>query len=127
MVPSALSYWTPCRSRPARLIAERFLHPPSQAYFKGGVCCTCTLVENSLDSAEVLEIEQVGIHDNFFVGGHSLLTVQLLSAVHKTFQVELPLIRLFEAPTVAGLAQAINAAYQSGSAATIGNMTVPEC
>jgi len=51
-------------------------------------------------------------------------TVQLLSAVHKTFQVELPLIRL-EAPTVAGLAQAINAAYQSGSAATIGNMTVP--
>jgi len=69
MVPSALSYWTPCRSRPAaRLIAERFLHSRARPILKEAFVAPCTLVEEKLAQiwAEVLEIEQVGIHDNFF-------------------------------------------------------------
>jgi acyl carrier protein len=54
---------------------------------------------------EVLQLKQVGTRDNFFeLGGHSLLMTQVLSRVCESFQVKLPLRRLFESPTIAGLA-----------------------
>ncbi|WP_246275610.1 AMP-binding enzyme, partial [Brasilonema bromeliae] len=46
--------------------------------------------------AEVLSIEKVGIHNNFFsLGGHSLLATRVISQVRQVFQQELPLRRLF--------------------------------
>ncbi len=57
---------------------------------------------------EVLAVEVIGVHDNFFeAGGHSLLATQVISRVHDVFRVDLPLRSLFEAPTIAGLSERV--------------------
>nr|WP_277883326.1 amino acid adenylation domain-containing protein [Nostoc flagelliforme] len=62
---------------------------------------------------QVLKLERVGIHDNFFeVGGHSLLATQLLSRIRNIFKVELSLRELFARGTIAELAQSIGQLQQ---------------
>jgi acyl carrier protein len=55
---------------------------------------------------EILRLEKVGIHDNFFdLGGHSLLATKIISRVRDALEIDLPLRTLFETPTIQGLAQ----------------------
>lgn len=64
---------------------------------------------------KLLNVEKVGIDQNFFeLGGHSLLAMRVMAHIRSLFGVELPVRRLFEEPTLAGLAAAVEEAQASG-------------
>ncbi len=57
---------------------------------------------------EVLDVDPIGITDDFFdLGGHSLSATQVISRVIKRFQLEIPLQSLFQSPTIAEMAVVI--------------------
>jgi amino acid adenylation domain-containing protein len=77
-----------------------------------------TMIEELLADiwADVLRTERISIHDHFFaLGGHSLLATQVMARVRQTFRVEIALRTLFSAPTIAELAQHIQAALSAGN------------
>jgi amino acid adenylation domain-containing protein len=65
--------------------------------------------------AELLMVERVGINDNFFmIGGHSLMAARVATRMNESFNVDIPLRRMFESPTIAQLADVIDRAVQTG-------------
>lgn len=67
--------------------------------------------------AEVLQLEQVGIHDDFFaMGGDSLLATRVLIRLYEILHVEVEVTSLFEAPTVAEMGEHIETLSQAGHA-----------
>ncbi len=74
-----------------------------------------TIVEETLCGIweHVLHLERIGIHDSFLeLGGHSLLATQVISRAAAAFNIELPVRVLFEAPTIAKLAEHIEESLQ---------------
>jgi acyl carrier protein len=61
----------------------------------------------------VLKIERVGLHENFFdVGGHSLLVVQIQTALNAAFDRDVQIVELFNYTTVAAQAELMNGSEQ---------------
>jgi amino acid adenylation domain-containing protein len=59
--------------------------------------------------SRLLQLDRVGVNDNFFdIGGHSLLGIQVFAEIEREFGAAPPLASLFQFPTVAGLAQIID-------------------
>jgi amino acid adenylation domain-containing protein len=57
---------------------------------------------------QLLGLERVGVNDNFFyLGGNSLFGTQVIGRLRDAFNVEVPLLRLFDHPTVADLAEEV--------------------
>lgn len=121
MVPAAFVTLDRLPAGPGGKIDRQALPPPSRQ--TGGTGSGAdnprTLAEETLAAiwSEVLGLERVGIHDNFFdSGGHSLLGVRLISRIRSVFRCDLPLRTLFLSPTIAELAQALQAGDGAGGA-----------
>ncbi len=118
MVPSAFVLLEAMPLTPNKKVDRRAL--PAPDYSGSGAV---TQFDEPLDPVEdllvniwarVLGLENIGVHDNFFErGGHSLLATQVMSRIRETFHVELPLRALFESPTIADLAEKLEAVIQA--------------
>ena len=65
----------------------------------------------------VLGVPHVGVHDDFFaLGGHSLAAAQIAARLGDAFGVDVPVVAVFESPTVAQLARAVRAVATGTSA-----------
>ncbi|MEL6454603.1 MAG: amino acid adenylation domain-containing protein [Cyanobacteria bacterium J06623_5] len=110
MVPSV---WTPLSQLPLTKngkLDRRALPEPdiSAAQLSADYVAPRTPVEQQIAEiwAEVLAIEQVGIHDNFFeLGGHSLLAIQVMARLSQRLDREIPLNILFTTSTLEALAE----------------------
>jgi len=77
--------------------------------------------------SDVLHRKSVGMHDNFFdLGGHSLVATALAMRVGSAFHVDFPLVKIFEEPTIAGMARAIEQLAPKADAAFSGPRLDPE-
>jgi amino acid adenylation domain-containing protein len=112
MIPSAFVPMKSLPLTPGGKLDYAALPPPDRAGFAAeeNYVAPRTPIEAAVAEAmcQLLSLERVGVHDNFFqIGGHSLLATQLVSRMQESFGVELSLRSLFAAPTVAGLAVAV--------------------
>jgi surfactin family lipopeptide synthetase A len=119
MMPSAFMLLDELPLAPSGKVDRRALPAPdfTQLQNQNTFVAASTPIQEMLTGiwAEVLSLEKVGIHDNFLeLGGHSLLATRVISKVRQVFEVELPLRRLFEQPTIAGLATVIEKAIKAG-------------
>jgi amino acid adenylation domain-containing protein len=120
MIPSAFVTLDTLPTTASGKVDRKALPAPdwSSALAQGEFVAPRTAVEQQLAAiwSEVLGLDRVGAHNNFFdLGGNSLLALRLVSRVRAAFSVDLPLVTLFTAPTVAELAEQIVTLRSRGS------------
>jgi len=96
---------------PARIHAQI----ESKAVVQHRTCATYLPPHTELETQlceiwqKLLRVDRVGITDNFFeIGGHSLLAVRLFAEINRVTSKKLPLVTIFQSPTVEQLAHALS-------------------
>lgn len=112
MLPSAFVFMERLPLTPSGKIDRKALPAPDhdRPFLEQTFVAPRMPVEETLAAiwVQVLKLNQVGVHDNFFdIGGHSLLGTQVVSRIRNRFDTQLSLRALFERPTIARLAQLI--------------------
>ncbi|MGK4005258.1 amino acid adenylation domain-containing protein [Sorangium sp. So ce1036] len=112
MIPSAFVLLDALPLSPSGKVDRAALPPPDAARpdRDGDLVAPRNQIEAAIAAAwaEALGVAHLGVHEDVFdLGAHSLLAARVLSRLRKALGVELPLQSLFEAPTVAALADAV--------------------
>jgi len=117
MVPAAFVLLEALPLTPNGKVDRRALPDPELFHQVDEPATALTPIEEMLVEiwSDILSLEKVGLHDNFFeIGGHSLLATRTMARICDVFRVELPLECLFESPTIAAVAARIEAARNDG-------------
>ncbi|MGC1377497.1 MAG: amino acid adenylation domain-containing protein, partial [Anaerolineales bacterium] len=119
MVPAAFVFIDQLPLTPNGKIDRKALPSPE---FGSGLTTGYVAPRNDLEKIisqtwmEVLHVEKVGIHDNFFdMGGHSLLMARVHNRLREQLQCDLKMVELFQYPTVSALAGYLSALETDGS------------
>lgn len=118
MVPAA---FVPLEAMPLNVngkVDRRALPAPNLGNVDTAYVAPRTPLEESLAElwATILGLEQVGINDDFFaLGGHSLMAAQVIYRLQETLNLEIPISRLFERPTIAALAEYLDSLDETTS------------
>ncbi len=107
MLPAQIMELDALPLTPTGKLDRKALPPPKRAERELAYTEPTTDVERKLCALwkQVLGVERVGVHDNFFqLGGDSLSAAEMIARFPDHFGMELPLASLFEASTIAGLA-----------------------
>ncbi|MEM1206468.1 MAG: amino acid adenylation domain-containing protein, partial [Acidobacteriota bacterium] len=123
MVPAAFVSLDALPMTPSGKVDRRALPAPDASALGSGVphVAPRTPIESALRDlwVELLGHDRIGVHDDFFqLGGHSLLVGRLVTRVRKEMRVELPLVAVFENPTLAELAQRVEAGLRDDTGGT---------
>ncbi|HEY7768547.1 amino acid adenylation domain-containing protein [Longimicrobium sp.] len=120
MVPSAFVVLAALPLTPNGKLDRKALPAPELASPDDAYAAPRTPVEEVLAEiwAEVLGLERVGVHDNFFdLGGHSLLATRVVSRVRATFNQEISIRTVFASPTLEAMAGEIERSIYEAVAA----------
>ena len=116
MVPGRLVWLEALPLTPNGKVDRKALPQPSTLGSAEGYVAPRGAVEARLAKIwqDLLGVDRVGVEDDFFrLGGHSLVATRLMSRLRQAFEVEVPMHRLFAAPTVGALARAVETALRS--------------
>jgi amino acid adenylation domain-containing protein len=112
MVPARLVHLDSLPLTPNGKIDRKALPAPSRDVSGGGEgAAPRTETEKRVAAiwGELLKLDGIGIHDDFFdLGGDSMAAVALVAHLHETFDLELDLASLFDRPTIAGLSELVD-------------------
>ncbi|MFE2289625.1 amino acid adenylation domain-containing protein [Streptomyces sp. NPDC059452] len=124
MVPAVVVALDTLPMTSSRKVDRKALPAPDPALFASAAARVAprTTLEETLAGiwTQVLRLDGVGVHDNFFeLGGNSILSIQIISRVRKTFGIELSARAIFDRPTIAGLAERVTEGRASRSTGRI--------
>ena len=112
MVPARFVHLDSLPLTPNGKVDRKALPAPSREVSgagEGGVPCTETEKRVATIWSELLKVDGIGMHDDFFdLGGDSMTAVALLAHLHEIFDVDLELASLFDRPTIASLSEAVD-------------------